>query len=122
MDAAIAAYLEGTSDGIGTNRPHILKISRTSLGPGTPSQLPNFWGYSVQVEPHSLVVSTLSQLPSHICESLATQHRKNLHIWIPGPILENALPALVDRFHSVQPKHSQVSVAKVCSLPLSCYD
>ncbi|KAF5367341.1 hypothetical protein D9615_010284 [Tricholomella constricta] len=102
IPSAIAAHLSGTTTGL--QPPAILSILRVSLGPGNPSKSPNMWGYNVKVEPHSLVVDTLSRLPSEVRRAAESQPCKSVIIWIPACVLACTLPDLVHRFHIKKPR------------------
>ncbi|KAF5375341.1 hypothetical protein D9615_007986 [Tricholomella constricta] len=79
-------------------RPSILHVYRAALGPGPGAKKPNTWGYSVQVEPHSFIVATLSRLTPEARQLGNAQPRKNFTVWIPAPILKRAYPKLVMNF------------------------
>ncbi|KAF5380540.1 hypothetical protein D9615_004534 [Tricholomella constricta] len=112
VDTVMAAHVnEGYSE---SRHPAILQITRASLGPGAPSTRPNVWGYHVQVEPHLLVVSTLSRLTPEDRTAAESQPRKTLIIWIPASILKRALPKLVEAFHMA--RGTKITAAPVTPL------
>ncbi|KAF5371482.1 hypothetical protein D9615_009624 [Tricholomella constricta] len=93
-------------------RPSILHIHQATLGPGPPAKKPNTWGYSVQVEPHSFIVETLSCLTPEARRLGNAQPRKNFTVWIPALILERAFPKLVAKFHMKKPRPVPIEAMK----------
>ncbi|GLB40804.1 putative PIN domain-like protein [Lyophyllum shimeji] len=102
VDAAIATYIVQGISNVGNARPTIVRIARAALGPGPSKLRPNTWGYIVQVEPHSLVVTTLARLTSEIRKAAESQPRKTVMVWVPAPILGRAFPKLVECFRGAQ--------------------
>ncbi|RDB18353.1 DNA repair protein complementing XP-G cells [Hypsizygus marmoreus] len=100
LDDALAEHASGHVAGTHNMHSNILAIRRCSLGPGPPSKSPNTWGYNITVEPHTLILTTLSLLTADVRELELSQPPKTFSMWLPAAILKHTLPGMVTRFHA----------------------
>ena len=84
----------------------MLRIQRSKVGPGGPSTGSNVQGYSIDIKTELLLQASLSSLDADIRNKMLQEGFEDTHsIWVPGAILEFALPDLVQAYKASRRSH-----------------
>ncbi|KAF8190100.1 PIN domain-like protein [Pholiota molesta] len=97
-------YANGVNDSRSVMNIHPLEIVLARLGPGSCSTQPDVIGYTAQVFTHNILRGTITGLDIAARSLiLNANNAPKIPVWVPGSILQSAVPDLLEHFKGKRP-------------------